>query len=386
MKIVLAPDSFKQSMTSKQAIDAMVSGISSILPKANIIGVPMADGGEGTVDSLVHATHGYFVSTTVLNPFKQPVDARYGILGDSNTAVIEMSAASGIQYTSKHHMAPMTGTSYGTGQLVVDALNRHVKQIMIGLGGSATTDGGEGLASALGVRFYDSNHHLIKAEGGKGLSQIEQIDLSHLDQRLKTTKILMASDVSNPLVGPKGAAHVFAPQKGANHEMVIQLDQNLKHYGQIIQKDLGKNILDVHGAGAAGGLGAGLLAFTNAKIHHGIQLVIATTHLKAKLKNADIVITGEGSIDDQTQYGKTPIGVAKTAKEVAPNALVIALGGRVKLSDDHLYQLGIDAILPIVPGAINLSDAMKSGPQNIKLVANNIARIIKHNHLLFNSK
>lgn len=378
MKFVIAPDSFKGSLTAKEVADAIKEGISRIYPDADYAMVPMADGGEGTVQSLVDATHGQLIHKQVHNPLDKMSDAYYGILGDGKTAVIEMAQASGIQYVNEKTHNPMITTTYGTGELMLDAMNHGVSAIIMGIGGSATNDGGAGMAQALGAHLLDKDGKELPFGGG-ALDQLDKIDVSNVDQRVAKTKILIASDVTNPLTGKDGASAVFGPQKGATPEMVKQLDSNLHHYAQIIKRDLNEDIEMKPGAGAAGGLGTGLMAFTNSEMKLGIDIVVEYTHLKDQAKGADFVFTGEGGIDFQTKFGKTPYGVAKATKEVAPDAPVIVLAGNVGEKIDSLYD-AMDAIFSTPSGAKSLKDAMADGPHDITLTAENVARLIKSIH------
>jgi glycerate kinase len=369
---VLAPDSFKESMTAKEVCIAMEKGIKRALPEAECIQVPMADGGEGTVQSLVDATDGKILPVTVTGPLGTPVEASVGILGDGVTAVIEMASASGIHFVNKETKNPLITTTYGTGELIKAALDKGVQKIIIGIGGSATNDGGAGMAQALGVKLLDEKGEEL-GFGGGALGRLASVDVSGIDPRLKDTKIFVASDVTNPLCGERGASHVFGPQKGATPEMVQTLDANLAHYAAVLKEQLSKDLIDFPGAGAAGGLGAGLLAFTNAELRRGIELVIDFTGLERKVAKADFVLTGEGGIDFQTQYGKTPYGVAQAAKKYGKP--VIALAGYVG-EVDVLYDKGIDAIFGILPKATSLEEALASGQENIEKTAENIARLI----------
>lgn len=376
MKIVIAPDSFKGGMTAKEAAEAIEAGLQPIFPEAEIVKVPMADGGEGTVQSLVDATAGQLIHETVTGPLGTPVDAVYGLLGDGQTAVIEMASASGIQYVNEHTHNPLITTTYGTGELMIAALNRGATQLILGIGGSATNDGGAGMAQALGVQLLDATGTAL-APGGGALDQLTSIDLSQVDPRIATTQILIASDVTNPLVGPDGASAVFGPQKGATSAMVVQLDANLTHYAAVIQETLGLELADYPGAGAAGGLGAGLLAFTKSEMRKGIEIVIEYAGLKEKAQGADLVFTGEGGIDFQTKFGKTPYGVAQATKTVAPDAPVVVVAGNVGQGIESLYEDNvIDAVFSIVPGVTTLADALTNGPQNLSRTAENIARLI----------
>lgn len=380
MKFVLAPDSFKGGMTAKEAADAMQAGLQKIFPEAVFEKVPMADGGEGTVQSLVDATNGHIIDKQVTGPLGNSVQAKYGILGNGETAVIEMASASGIQFVNDQTHNPLITTTYGTGELMLDAMSQGIKQIILGIGGSATNDGGAGMAQALGAKLLDENNQQLSFGGGQ-LGQLDHIDVSGINPSVKTTKIIIASDVTNPLVGPDGASAVFGPQKGATPEMVKTLDANLQHYADIIKRDLHHDLANLPGAGAAGGLGAGLLAFTNSEMQKGIDIVIEYSHLKQRAEKADYVFTGEGGIDFQTKFGKTPYGVAQATKSVSPNAPVIVLAGNVGSGIDSLYDKdAIDAIFPIVPGVTTLDQAIADGPKNLALLAENVGRLIRSSH------
>lgn len=371
---VLAPDSFKESMTAKEVCIAMEKGLRKVYPEANYVHVPMSDGGEGTVQSLVDASNGTLFTKQVMGPLGQPVEAKFGILGDGFTGAIEMASASGIHLVTKETKNPLITTTYGTGQLILECLDRGMKQIIIGIGGSATNDGGTGMAEALGAKFLDENGNTLP-RGGGSLGQLATIDVSGLDPRLKDVRIIVACDVTNPLCGEHGASHVFGPQKGATPEMVAQLDQSLAHYADVVKTQLNKDIRDVPGAGAAGGLGAGLLIFTQATLQKGIEIVIDYTNLKEKLQDADFVFTGEGGIDFQTKFGKTPFGVAQAAK--LSGKKVIAIAGYIGEGIETLYEAGFDAIFGIVPGASELEKLLAEGPQNVERTCENIARVLK---------
>ncbi|WP_137598173.1 glycerate kinase [Paucilactobacillus kaifaensis] len=376
MKFVIAPDSFKGGMTAKEAAQAIETGLTRVFPKANFVKVPMADGGEGTVQSLVDATDGTIFSESVTDPLGKQTSAKFGVLGDKSTAVIEMAEASGIQYVNNETHNPLIATTYGTGELILKALDHNVKTIILGIGGSATNDGGAGMAQALGVNLLNSNNEQISFGGG-ALNTLEKIDTSNIDPRVNKAKFIIASDVTNPLIGPEGASAVFGPQKGATNEMVTTLDKNLSHYADIIKRDLNKDLANYAGAGAAGGLGAGLLAFTPAQMQKGIDIVIEYSQLKEKAKNADFVFTGEGGIDFQTKFGKTPYGVALATKSVAPNAPVIVVAGNVGKGVESLYSKNsIDAIFSIVPGVTTIKSALQNGPTNLANATENIARLI----------
>lgn len=376
MKIVLAPDSFKNSLTAKQVASAMQTGLQRVYPDATFVKVPMADGGEGTVQSLVDAKDGHILTERVINPLGVETDAHYGLIDNGSVAVIEMAEASGIQFINEYTRNPYVTTTYGTGQLMKAAIKRGAKTIIIGIGGSATNDGGAGMAQALGAHLLDADNNELKY-GGAVLKNLSKIDISEMLPELSDIKIIVASDVTNPLTGKNGASHVFGPQKGANEEMVEFLDEALSHYADIIKRDLGKDLEQTPGTGAAGGLGAGLLAFTNAEMQSGVDIVVNYTGLKNQVKDADVVFTGEGQIDFQTKFGKTPIGVSQATKEVNPDATVVAIAGSVGERISELYPLGIDAIFTCVPGVQKLDKAIADSKKNIEQVCENVGRLIK---------
>ncbi|WWB88165.1 glycerate kinase [Priestia aryabhattai] len=374
MKIVIAPDSFKESLTALRVCEAVEKGIKIHFPNAEISKVPMADGGEGTVQSLVDATDGEVIQARVTGPLGKEVKAFYGILGDGKTAVIEMAAASGLHHVPVDKRNPLVTTTRGTGELILKALDHKVKHIIIGIGGSATNDGGAGMAKALGAKLLDAKGAEIK-EGGGSLDQLASINLTNLDSRLAEVKVEVACDVDNPLTGETGASAVFGPQKGATPDMVKQLDRNLAHYAAIVGKEMGIHIQSVPGAGAAGGLGGGLLAFLSAELKPGVDIVIEATQLESYIKNADLVITGEGRIDGQTIYGKTPIGVAKTAKK--HSVPVIAIAGSIGVGSEAVYEHGINALFSIVPGIVSLSEALEKASENVERTAGSLASIMR---------
>lgn len=373
-KFVLAPDSFKESMTAKEVCVAMEKGIRKVFSDAEIVHVPMADGGEGTVESLVDATNGYKEYVEVQGPLpKQEVRAYYGILGDKKTAVIEMAQASGLMLVDPKVRNPLVTTTYGTGELIKAALNKGVSTIIIGIGGSATVDGGIGMAQALGVKFTDKYGNNIEPTGSN-LTKIDKISMENLDKRVKKVNFIIASDVENILTGKKGAAAVFGPQKGATPDEVELLDKGLIHYAEIIRRDIGKNVEDIAGSGAAGGLGAGLIAFLDAKLQSGVEVVANTVELAEKISQADYVFTGEGGMDFQTKYGKTPFGVAQVAKKYQKPVFAEAgyLGERI----EELYDIGISAIFGIVDKSESIEESLEKGPQNVERTTENIARLI----------
>lgn len=376
MKFVIAPDSFKGGLTAKQAAEAMKTGLARVYPDADYTLVPMADGGEGTVQSLVDATRGHFYTEQVTGPLGTQVAAKFGILGDGRTGVIEMSQASGIQFVNEQTRNPLITTTYGTGELILKALDQGISKLILGIGGSATNDGGAGMAQAIGAQLLDQAGNQIEVGGGQ-LDQLEKIDISKVDPRIKDLEILIASDVTNPLVGPDGASAVFGPQKGATPEMVKVLDDNLRYYAEIIKRDLHADLADYPGAGAAGGLGAGLLAFTNSTMEKGVEIVVEYSGLKEKAQGADFVFTGEGGIDFQTKFGKTPYGVALATKQVAPNAPVIVIAGSVGDGINELYsEKSIDAIFTSVAGVKTLQEALDTATHDVAQVAENIGRLV----------
>ena len=354
MKIVVAPDSFKGSLTAIEVSDAIEQGIREIFPEAEIKKIPMADGGDGTVQCLVNATGGKILKEKVTGPLGDEVWASYGILGDKKTAVIEMAEASGLTLVPANKRNPLITTTYGTGQLIKSALGQGCRKMIIGIGGSATNDGGAGMVQALGGILLDKGGEEIGFGGGE-LKKVFRINTKYLDKRLSETKVLIASDVSNPLCGPKGASRVYGPQKGATPEMIKKLDESLAYFAEIIKRDLNKDIKDMPGAGAAGGLGAGLIAFLDAELRQGIEIIIEIVKLERAIQDADLVITGEGKIDSQTIYGKAPIGVAKIAKKY--NVPVIAVAAIIGDDADIVHQYGIDTLLKISEPPMNLNES-----------------------------
>ncbi|EKF9985089.1 glycerate kinase [Vibrio cholerae] len=372
MKVVIAPDSFKESLTAKQVCDAIQAGLARVWHDAKFVAIPVADGGEGTVQSLVDATQGRLVEVKVMGPQGKRVEAFYGMLGDNQTAVIEMAAASGLHHVPLAQRDPKLTTSFGTGELIRHALDQGVTKLIIGLGGSATNDGGVGMLAALGARFTNADGDPIQLTGG-GLRELTHIDLQDFDPRLQHCDILVACDVNNPLCGDKGASAVFGPQKGATPEDVQLLDGALRQFGLLTEKVTGKMVLESAGAGAAGGMGAALLAYTQARLRPGIEIVLETVQLAYQVSDADLVITGEGRIDSQTVHGKTPMGVAKVAKRF--DVPVLALCGCTGDNYQAVYQCGIDAVFAAVPRAMSLEDALKESDFNLADLAENVARL-----------
>ncbi|KYZ76538.1 glycerate kinase [Anaerosporomusa subterranea] len=374
MRIVVAPDSFKGSVSALGVAEAMERGIRQVFPDAVVIKVPIADGGEGTVEALVAATGGQIIKQTVVGPLGEPVEAYWGVLADEETAVIEMAAASGLPLLSKEKRDPRLTTTYGTGELIKAALDRGLKKIIIGIGGSATNDGGTGMARALGARFLDKLGQDLP-EGGAALANLSTVDLSGLDPRLSEVTLLVACDVDNPLCGPRGASAVYGPQKGATPDMVQQLDSALACYANAAKAATGRDVARLPGAGAAGGLGAGLLFFTAAALRPGVEIVLETVGFRTMVEAADLVITGEGRTDFQTAFGKAPVGVAKIAKEFRKPVICLS-GGLGDGADDVLAQ-GIDAVMSIVPGPMALEDCILGGTELLEAAAARLCRVIK---------
>ncbi|WP_394211621.1 glycerate kinase [Enterovibrio calviensis] len=374
MRIVIAPDSYKESLSAMDVATAIECGFRRVMKDVEIVKLPMADGGEGTVQSLVDATEGHIVDVTVTDPLGLPADGFFGLLGTGETAVIEMAAASGLHLVPSAQRNPLQTTSYGTGELIKAALDHGAKHLIVGIGGSATNDGGAGMAQALGVKLLDKDGHAI-GYGGGALANLHTIDMTEIDPRLANVKLEVACDVDNPLCGEKGASAVFGPQKGATPEMVSTLDSNLAHYAEIMKTQLNSDVKNRAGAGAAGGMGAALLGLFNAELRPGINIVMDAVDLSAHVKDADLVITGEGRIDSQTIHGKTPIGVARCAKQFG--IPVIGIAGSITQDSVVVYDHGIDALFSVVSGACTLEEALANAKENVELTAENVARMIK---------
>ncbi|GAV22265.1 glycerate kinase [Carboxydothermus pertinax] len=375
MKIVVAPDSFKGSLSSLKVALAIERGIkraaSEIEAEIEVVKIPMADGGEGTVEAIICALGGRLVKTRVLDPLGREIDSFFGVLPDG-TAVIEMAAASGLNLLKTEEKNPMITTTYGTGQLIRAALEEGCRKLIIGIGGSATNDGGVGMAQALGVKFLDSNGREIGFGGGE-LYKIERIDYAGLDARIKDTSIVVACDVKNVLCGPTGASVVYGPQKGATLEMVKVLDENLRHLAKMIKRYLGKDVAEIPGSGAAGGLGAAMLAFLDAKLQPGIEIVMELTQFPEVVKNAELIITGEGATDYQTMFGKVPLGVARVARRFGKS--VVCISGSLNAGYEKLYAEGITALFSIVNRPMTLEEAMERGEELLEKISENVFRL-----------
>ena len=354
MKILIAPDSFKGSLSAIQAAEHIASGVRRAIPDAELSLIPLADGGEGTVEALVRATNGRIVRTPATDPLGNRIESFFGILGDGETAIVEMAAASGLPLVPEDRRNPMLTTTFGTGELIRAALDADCRKLILGIGGSATNDGGMGAIQALGGSFKDASGREVGPGGGE-LTRIRSIDLSGLDPRIRETEIVVACDVDNPLTGDHGASAVFGPQKGATPEMVEQLDAGLKNLAEVIRRDVGVDAENLPGAGAAGGLGAAAVAFLGAELRPGIEIVMEATHFADHLKDADLVITGEGKIDAQTLRGKTINGVLRAAKSAG--VPVLALAGAVEPEGYGLLDHGAIAVVPIVTEPMSQEEA-----------------------------
>ena len=371
MKIVIAPDSFKGSLTAAEAAEAIETGFRAVYPDAEYVKVPMADGGEGTVQSLVDATSGTIITQLVSGPMGDMVAGFFGILGDRQTAVIEMAAASGIHWVRPKERDVFLASSFGTGQLINAALDRGCDKLIVGLGGSATNDGGIGMMKALGAQFLDQDGVQLTADV-RALLQLARIDLQYLDPRLDKTEIVVACDVDNPLCGENGAARVFGPQKGATEEDIAVLDQALTRYGDILSANAGRDIASEPGAGAAGGMGAAFIGLIDAVLKPGVDIVIEIVDLANSLVDANLVITGEGRVDNQTIHGKTPTGVAKVAKSC--NLPVICIAGSVEDGADFTHQLGIGEIYSVTEGDYDLTEVLIEAEHKLTQAAQKIAK------------
>ena len=374
MKIVIAPDSYKESLSALQVAQAVEAGFREVFPEAEYVLVPVADGGEGTVEAMVAATEGQLCSAAVTAPLGDTVQARYGLTGDGMTAVIEMAAASGLTLVPPADRNPLVTSSRGTGELIRAALDAGARRFILGIGGSATNDGGAGMVQALGARLLDAQGREI-GPGGGALAALDRIDVSALDPRLAASHIEVACDVDNPLTGVRGASAVFGPQKGATPGMVAVLDENLARFARIVERDLCVTVDPVPGAGAAGGMGAAMLAFFGATLRPGIEIVTAAVGLDAHVRDADLVITGEGRIDFQTVHGKTPIGVARVAKR--HGRPVIGIAGSLGSGVDAEYAHGIDAVFSVLARPCTLDEALYDAAENLRVAARNLAASLR---------
>jgi glycerate 2-kinase len=374
MKIVIAPDSFKESLSALEVANAIEAGFRVVFPEAEYVKIPMADGGEGLVHSLVKAGEGEVIKQMVTGPLGEKVEGFFGLIHEGKSAVIEMAAAAGLHLVPLEERNPLKTTTAGVGELILSALDRRVERIILGLGGSSTNDGGAGMVQALGGKLLDENGHEI-GFGGGALADLYSIDFEALDVRLNELNFEVACDVNNPLLGVTDASAVFGPQKGATADMVGLLDANLCHFSRVIERDLGKSVADIPGAGAAGGMGAGLLAFLPCQLRKGIEIVVESSGLEEHLRGASLVITGEGKIDSQTIHGKTPIGVAAAAQK--HNIPVIGIAGSLGIGYEAVYDHGINTVLSVVPGVTTLEKALQNAYPNIISASRNIARALE---------
>ncbi|MQF69758.1 glycerate kinase [SAR202 cluster bacterium AD-804-J14_MRT_500m] len=371
MKVVIAPQAFKGALSGAKAAEAIAAGIRLVIPEAKTTLLPVADGGDGTLEALVENTNGHVFTSHVNDPFMNPIKADWGVMGDGETAVIEMARASGLVLVPPEKRDPRHTTTFGTGQLIKEAIAHGYRRIIVGMGGSATNDGGAGMAKALGVRFFDNTGTDLPA-GGAFLSELKSIDISSINPSLRDTNIIAASDVTNPLCGAEGASAIYGPQKGATSTMVGELDSALLHYASIVEQTFGIEVSELPGAGAAGGLGAGLIAFANGRVQSGIDLVCDVLSMDSHLEGADLVITGEGKVDHSTIYDKAPIGVARRAKALGVKVLIIA-GGLGRGYED-VYAHGVDAVTCISDHPMPLRTSIQS---TYPLLVNATARAMR---------
>lgn len=376
MKIVIAPDSFKGSVSAQEAALSIERGVKKAYAHAETVLVPVADGGEGTMENLVAATNGQEINIAVTGPLGQPVQAKFGVLGDQQTCVIEMASASGLHTIATSERNPLKATTYGTGELIKKALDLGYRHFVLALGGSATNDGGAGMLQALGLQLLDDKGNEIDYGGGE-LCKIAQVITDELDERIQESQFLIASDVDNPFIGENGASHVFGPQKGATPEMVATLDRNLSHWADLIENTTNIRVHERPGAGAAGGIGGAFQAFFPAEMKRGIDVVLDYTNLAEKLVGADLVITGEGQVDFQTAFGKTPMGVAEMAKKQQIPTIIVA--GSVGEKIETLYPYGVIGIYSIVNGPMRLEEAMENAESMLEKLSEQICRTYFYN-------
>ena len=374
MKILIAPQSYKGSISAIKVAEAIKQGALNIFPDIKSLIIPVADGGDGTLETLVESTNGIIHNSNATGPLGNSIPVILGTLGDSKTAIIEMARISGLALVPQNKRNPYYTTSYGLGEIIKEALDLGYRKFIIGIGGSATNDGGAGMAQALGAKLTDENKKPIDL-GGLALNEITKIDISGIDPRINESEILVACDVNNPLCGPNGASFIYGPQKGASPEMVKTLDDALYHFGSQLIRDTGINIMEIEGSGAAGGIGGGMVGFLNAKLKPGIEIVLDSLDFDKSLKNVDLVITGEGQIDFQTVFSKAPIGVAKHAKKY--NIPVIAICGSLGENYQDVHSHGIDAVIPIIPKPMDLKNASDNAYELIKNTSEQIFRILK---------
>ena len=376
MRIIIAPGAFKHSLSAQAAAQAIQNGLMRSGLDADCVQLPIADGGNNTLDCFLFGG-GKRISVEVVDPLQRPITAEFGLLPDEKTAVIEMALASGIELLDDNEHNPSITTTYGTGQLMQAALEAGASRFIIGMGGSATVDGGVGALQAIGVRFFNHQRQQLQLFGGGNLKEVAMVDSSQLDLRWAETEILIASDVDNPTLGNDGAAYVFGPQKGADANMILVLEENLNHFFTVIAQQTGKDVRELRGGGAAGALSAGLSAFLNAEITSGIDLLLAHYDFERQLPQTDLVITGEGQMDSQTIHGKGPIGVARIAQDFG--VPTIAFVGGLAVDDAILHQAGIQAVLPIVPEPMSLAQALENAENYLEQAALRLGYLLQLN-------
>ncbi|MDM8533869.1 glycerate kinase [Clostridiaceae bacterium HSG29] len=354
MRILIAVDSFKDSLNSINVSKSIKAGILKANKEIDVKEIPLADGGEGTMQILINNLDGKIIETYATNPLGKRIKVSYGIF--NNIAIIEMASVAGLQLLKEYERNPLKTSTFGVGELILDALEKGIRKFIIAIGGSSTNDGGVGMAAALGAKFLDKDLKEIELNG-KGLEDLYEIDISNIDNRINDCDFKVACDVNNVLCGANGAAYIYAKQKGANDVMVEILDKNLLNYSKILKKDLGIDILNIEGAGAAGGLGAGLIAFLNGKLESGFEIVSEILKLEDEIKKCDLVITGEGKFDLQSLNGKAPIGVGKLARKY--NKKVVVIAGSIGELSDEIFTNGISSVFSIIDKPMDLSDALK---------------------------
>ena len=373
MKIVIAPQGFKAGISGLEAARAIARGVSAAVPDAETVLAPVADGGDGTLNALVDGTGGRVFTSTVTGPLGQPLEAQWGVMGDGNTAVIEMALPSGLALVPQRRRNPRITTTAGTGEMLSEALDRGYTRIIVGLGGSATNDGGAGLATALGARFLDSSGNPLPP-GGSALARLDRIEIDDLHPRLGEATVIAATDVTNPLCGPDGASAVFGPQKGANPDMVQELDAALANYARVVARDLGRDVSEQPGAGAAGGLGAGLMAFTGATLQSGIDMICEVLNFDSLLEGADLVITGEGRADHSTIFNKAPVGVARHAQ--AHGIPTVLLAGGLGPGYEELYDYSLAAVVCIADRPMTFDVSLSRTAELLEATAERTMRLI----------
>lgn len=382
MKILIAPQAFKGSISAVDAADAMREGVLRVLPDAEVSAVAVADGGDGTLDTLVEGSGGEIHHIEVTGPLGERRTAEWGAMGDGATAVIEMARTSGLSLVPDEKRNPLITTTFGLGEAIIHAIDAGYRRFIIGIGGSATNDAGAGMAQALGVRLLDSGGRDLEF-GGAALSNLNNIDMSGLNDTVRSCEFLVACDVNNPLTGPTGASAIYGPQKGATPEMIESLDAALLHFAEVVKRDIGVEINDVPGSGAAGGLGGGMIAFTSGELRAGVDIVLDTVRLDDYLAGCNLVITGEGSMDHSTIYNKAPVGVAERAKRLG--IPVVGISGSLGAGFQDVHEHGIDALASITPGPMTLDEASERAAELISNATEQVLRFLRTGSQVFSS-